>query len=111
VATTVLGERLAVTVEVDGEGDIVHTSSEMRRFKLRREWVPTPWGGRFGDYRRVLAVDPDRLALDPVSALDQAMSARAAVDENAIPTRPDTWYSEGERLLPVIAELPRYAAE
>jgi hypothetical protein len=53
VATTVLGERLAVTVEVDGEGDIVHTSSEMRGFKLRREWVPTPWGGRFGDYKEL----------------------------------------------------------
>ena len=52
VATTVLDERLAVTVEVDGEGDIVHTTSEMRRFKLRREWVPAPWGGRSATTRR-----------------------------------------------------------
>ena len=51
VATTIVGERLVATLEVDGDGDIVHTSSEMRRFKVGKEWVPTPWGGRFADYK------------------------------------------------------------
>jgi hypothetical protein len=51
VATTVRDERLTVKLEVDDDGDIVHASSEMRRYKLGDEWVPTPWGGDFGDYQ------------------------------------------------------------
>jgi hypothetical protein len=51
VATTVRGERLTVKLEVDNDGDIVHASSEMRRYKVGDEWVPTPWGGDFRDYQ------------------------------------------------------------
>jgi hypothetical protein len=51
VATSVRGERLTVKLEVDNDGDIVHASSEMRRYKAGDEWVPTLWGGDFGDYR------------------------------------------------------------
>jgi hypothetical protein len=51
VATTIGRERLVATLEIDGDGDIVQTSSEMRRFKIGTEWVPTPWGGRFADYK------------------------------------------------------------
>jgi len=51
VATTVAGARLAVTLEANNDGDIVHSSSENRLFKVGREWVPRPWGGNFGDYQ------------------------------------------------------------
>jgi hypothetical protein len=50
VATTVAGERLSVRLEANEAGDIVHSSSEMRCFKVGREWVPRPWGGVFDDY-------------------------------------------------------------
>jgi hypothetical protein len=51
VATAVRDEGLTVELEVDDDGDIVHASSEMRRYELGDEWVPTPWGGDFGDYQ------------------------------------------------------------
>jgi len=50
VATVVGDERLAVTLEADQHGDIVHASSEKRLFKSGNEWVPRPWGGQFRDY-------------------------------------------------------------
>jgi hypothetical protein len=51
VAARVRDERLVVKVEVDADGDIVQTSSQMRRRKVDGEWVTTPWGGRFGNYK------------------------------------------------------------
>jgi hypothetical protein len=51
VATMVGGERLTVTVEVDVSGDIVKTSSQIRRRKVDGEWLATAWGGHFGDYQ------------------------------------------------------------
>jgi hypothetical protein len=50
VAARIGGERLGVKIEVDPEGDIVQTSSQARQRKVGNEWVPTPWGGRFGEY-------------------------------------------------------------
>jgi hypothetical protein len=32
-------------------GDIVQTCSQMRRRKVGREWIATPWGVRFGAYQ------------------------------------------------------------
>lgn len=51
VATSVAGERLAVTLEARSEGDIVHSSSEDRLFRAGSNWVSRPWGGHFGDYQ------------------------------------------------------------
>jgi hypothetical protein len=53
VATRIGGERLAVTVVFDADGDIVQTSSQMRRRKVGKEWIATAWGGRFGAYQRL----------------------------------------------------------
>jgi|SRR5579884_129499 len=53
VATTVNGERLAVCFETNHDGDFVHSSSTMRLFKAGNEWVPTPWGGKFGHYETI----------------------------------------------------------
>jgi hypothetical protein len=50
VAATVAGRRLAVTLEVNDDGDIIRSSTEMRLLKLGREWVSRPWGGVFGEY-------------------------------------------------------------
>ena len=53
VATIVSGERLAIRLEANDDGDFVHSSSTMRLFKVGREWVPTPWGGEFGQYETI----------------------------------------------------------
>jgi hypothetical protein len=53
VSTLVGGERAVVELASDEAGDIVGSSSRMRRRKVGREWVPTPWGGAFGDYESV----------------------------------------------------------
>jgi hypothetical protein len=45
VATTVAGERLTVTLELNESGDIVRTSSTMRKLRRHGEWRSTPWGG------------------------------------------------------------------
>lgn len=50
VATPVGGRRLVVAMELDGAGDIVRTSSEMRSLKLGKAWVTVPWSGAFGEY-------------------------------------------------------------
>ena len=50
VAARIGEQRLTVELEFDDEGDIVHSSSQDRRRKVGSEWLPTPWGGRFGDY-------------------------------------------------------------
>jgi hypothetical protein len=51
VATRVGGERVTVKLELADEGEIVQTSSQDRRRKVGNEWLPTPWGGRFSDYK------------------------------------------------------------
>lgn len=53
VATTLGGRRLAVRLEANDDGDFVHSSSTMRKFKAGHEWVPTPWGGEFGQYETI----------------------------------------------------------
>lgn len=53
VATRLDGERLVVEVEFDGPGDIVRTSSQMRLIRIEKRWVPSPWGGEFGEYARL----------------------------------------------------------
>lgn len=53
VATSVGGQRLAVAIEFDSDGNIASTSSQMRKLKVKGEWQRTPWGGRFRDYRQV----------------------------------------------------------
>lgn len=50
VATRVRGRRLAVELAFDEGGDIAGSTSRMRRRKVDREWVETPWGGAFGGY-------------------------------------------------------------
>jgi hypothetical protein len=49
VATQVGGERLAVTLDLDADGDVV-AASGLRGRKVDGEWRATPWGGRFRDY-------------------------------------------------------------
>ena len=44
------GERLVVELELNEGGEIVRSSSHVRRRKVGDEWLPTPWGGRFSDY-------------------------------------------------------------
>ena len=51
VATRIGSQRVAVELELNDEGDIVQSSSQVRRRKVGDEWLPTPWGGRFGDYK------------------------------------------------------------
>jgi hypothetical protein len=51
VSTHVGGERLTVELKADADGDIVETSSEMRRRKVGKAWMATPWGGRFENYQ------------------------------------------------------------
>jgi hypothetical protein len=51
VAARIDGERLAVEFQFNDEGEIVESSSQVRRRKIGNEWLPTPWGGRFGDYK------------------------------------------------------------
>jgi hypothetical protein len=50
VATYVAGQRLAVELAFDEDGDIVGSSSQDRRREVGKEWRPTPWGGRFSRY-------------------------------------------------------------
>src|SRR5919108_2710442 len=58
-----------------------------------------------------LRTNPDRLPLQAVPALDEATSARAAVDEDAVLPRVDARYAEREPLLPEVGELARHATE
>ena len=51
VAGRVGGKRRAVTVEFDAAGDVVRVGCDARPWQVGRAWVPTPWGGEFGDYR------------------------------------------------------------
>ncbi len=51
VAARIDGQRLTVELEFNGEGDIVRSSSQDRRRKVGNEWLPTPWGGQFNDYK------------------------------------------------------------
>lgn len=53
VATTLGGERLVVRLEANHDDDFVHSSSTMRLFKVGHTWVPTQWGGQFGDYETI----------------------------------------------------------
>jgi hypothetical protein len=57
VAATVAGERLTVTLELDGRGNVVRTGSTMRRLKRNGEWRATPRG------RGVPRLRTDRAAL------------------------------------------------
>ena len=50
VAAQVGGERLSVEFEFNTDGDIVRSSSQLRRRKVGSDWLPTAWGGRFSDY-------------------------------------------------------------
>lgn len=62
---------------------------------------------RFGH----LASNPDRLSFNAVPALNQATSTRTAVDKDAVQTRSDVGYAEGEPLLPVVPERAGNASE
>jgi hypothetical protein len=53
VSTEVAGERLAVEVRFDADGDIAGTASDTRRRLVDGNWVQTPWGGSFGEYARL----------------------------------------------------------
>ena len=50
VATTVGGQRLAVELTFDERGDVRGSTSRMRRRKVGRDWIETPWGGTFEAY-------------------------------------------------------------
>jgi hypothetical protein len=50
VATDLRGERLAVTVDFDDAGDVVHSSSQQRLLRVGKTWTATPWGGVFDTY-------------------------------------------------------------
>lgn len=52
VATHVGGERLAVTLDLDGAGDVV-AAAGLRGRKVDGLWRATPWGGRFRDYAKL----------------------------------------------------------
>jgi hypothetical protein len=53
VACNIGTERAAVTLELDDAGDVVGTSCRARPRQVGKKWVPTPWSGKFGDYRDV----------------------------------------------------------
>jgi hypothetical protein len=53
VAATVAGERVTVALELDDTGNVIRTSSTMRKLKRDGEWRATPWGGEFRDYTQV----------------------------------------------------------
>lgn len=53
VAAHLHGAPLAVAIELDQAGDIARASSETRLRRVGKTWVPTPWGGDFGDYQLV----------------------------------------------------------
>ncbi|HET8752527.1 MAG TPA: DUF6544 family protein [Gaiellaceae bacterium] len=53
VATSVAGERVAVTLELDDEGNIIRASSTMRKLRRNGAWRATAWGGEFQGYRQV----------------------------------------------------------
>lgn len=53
VATTIDGERIAVTLELDDEGNVTRTGSTMRKLRRDGAWQATPWGGAFREYRQV----------------------------------------------------------
>jgi hypothetical protein len=40
-------------LELNESGDIVRTSSTMRKLRRHGEWRSTPWGGEFGDYAQI----------------------------------------------------------
>src|ERR671923_88250 len=68
-------------------------------------------GRRARPAKTCLRTNPDRLPLQAVPALDEATSARAAVDEDAVHPRVDARYAEREPLLPEVGELARHATE
>jgi hypothetical protein len=53
VATIVAGERVTVKLELDRNGNVLRSSSTMRKLKRNGKWRATPWGGEFGDYALV----------------------------------------------------------
>jgi len=53
VATNVLGERLAVTLELDESGNMIRASTTMRELERDGGWRATPWGGEFRDYTQI----------------------------------------------------------
>jgi Family of unknown function (DUF6544) len=56
VATQVRAERVAVKLEFDPAGDIVHAYADSRPYPEGKTFVPRPWGGVFGDYRDLTGV-------------------------------------------------------
>jgi hypothetical protein len=53
-AVSIAGQpALEVTFEFDGDGDIVRAASDARPFRRAGGWTPTPWSGRFSDYREL----------------------------------------------------------
>ena len=59
-----------------------------------------------------LGANANRLALHAVTALDQAPSARAAVDEDAVEAGPNTRDAEGKVLAAVVdRELSRHSTK
>jgi hypothetical protein len=56
VGSQVGAERIAVSLEFDGSGDIVRASTPIRPRQVGKAWKPTPWAGEFGDYSVVAGV-------------------------------------------------------
>src|SRR5207237_5369769 len=50
VATQVGATRVAVQLAFDASGDLDEVFAEARPRAVGKEFVPPPWGGRFGDY-------------------------------------------------------------
>lgn len=50
---TVAGERLTVILELDESGNIVRSSSTMRKLKRDGGWRSAPWGGEFHEYAQI----------------------------------------------------------
>ena len=53
VAARIGTRRIAVRLEFDADGDIVGTFADARPRREGKTSVPTPWGGRFSDYREL----------------------------------------------------------
>ena len=53
VAARIGTRRIAVRLEFDAAGDIVGTFAAARPRREGKTSVPTPWGGRFSDYREL----------------------------------------------------------
>jgi hypothetical protein len=56
VAAQPAGQRIVAELQADEHGDLVASSSRMRKRKTDGAWVETPWGGNFGDYENLVGV-------------------------------------------------------